>query len=382
METGIVQEGKAFVPYLDGKRIGRAYNMRAAEVLLEKAQGTFVPRRGRKAANTSPAYTVTPGRKVQDVAPVVMTGPVVQVTAVVNSSAYIPEKDPTFVAFGEFKQIDTIIKSRRFYPIFVTGPTGNGKSTMVEQSCAKNKRHYIRLQVNGQTDEDQLIGSKTLVDGNIQIVEGPVLLAMRAGAVLLLDELDAGDPNNVMCLQSILEGKPYYFKLKNEMVYPAPGFTIIATGNTKGRGSDSGKYIGTKMLNEAFLERFPVTFEQEYPSMGVELKIVRNMMQKFGCVNDEFAQTLVKWSDAIRKTYQDGALDDLITTRRLVQIVEGYSIFGDAETAVKLACNRFDSITKSTFIEVFDKISPDKTPVVEEAIPVVENEVVVVKTVD
>lgn len=376
MKTEIVQEGKAFIPYLDGKRIGRAYNMRAAEVLLEKAQGTFIPRRGRKAALTAAAYTVTPARKVQDVAPVA------QVSAVVSTSAYVPEKDPSFVAFGEFKQIDTIIKSRRFYPIFVTGPTGNGKSTMVEQSCAKNKRQYIRLQVNGQTDEDQLIGSKTLVDGNIQIVEGPVLLAMRAGAVLLLDELDAGDPNNVMCLQSILEGKPYYFKLKNEMVYPAPGFTVVATGNTKGRGSDSGKYIGTKMLNEAFLERFPVTFEQEYPSMSVELKIVRNMMEKFGCVNDEFAHTLVKWSDAIRKTYQDGALDDLITTRRLVQIVEGYSIFGDTETAVKLACNRFDSITKSTFIEVFDKISPDKTPVVEEPIPVVENEVVAVKTVD
>lgn len=376
METGIVQEGKAFIPYLDGKRIGRAYNMRAAEVLLEKAQGIFVPRRGRKATQTAPAYNVTPMRKVKEVAPVV------QVSAVVSTSAYIPEKDPSFVAFGEFRQIDTIIKSRRFYPIFVTGPTGNGKSTMVEQSCAKNKRQYIRIQINGQTDEDQLIGSKTLVDGNIQIVEGPVLLAMRAGAVLLMDELDAGDPNNVMCLQSILEGKPYYFKLKNEMVYPAPGFTIVATGNTKGRGSDSGKYIGTKMLNEAFLERFPVTFEQEYPSMAVELRIVRNMMEKFGCVDEKFAQTLVKWSDAIRKTYQDGALDDLITTRRLVQIVEGFSIFGDKETAVKLACNRFDSITKSTFIEVFDKISPDETPIVEEVIPVVENEVVAVKTVD
>lgn len=375
METGIVQEGKAFIPYLDGKRIGRAYNMRAAEVLLEKAQGTFVPRRGRKATQAAPAYNVTPMRKVQEVAPVA------QVSAVVSTSAYIPEKDPSFVAFGEFKQIDTIIKSRRFYPIFVTGPTGNGKSTMVEQSCAKNKRQYIRIQINGQTDEDQLIGSKTLVDGNIQIVEGPVLLAMRAGAVLLMDELDAGDPNNVMCLQSILEGKPYYFKLKNEMVYPAPGFTIVATGNTKGRGSDSGKYIGTKMLNEAFLERFPVTFEQEYPSMAVELRIVRNMMEKFGCVDEKFAQTLVKWSDAIRKTYQDGALDDLITTRRLVQIVEGFSIFGDKETAVKLACNRFDSITKSTFIEVFDKISPDETPVAEEVIPVVETEVVAPATV-
>ncbi len=367
METSIVQEGKAFIPYLDGQKIGRAYNMRAAEVLLEKAQGIYVPRKGRAAAQRSaaPAYTVKPTAK----APLFAN---VQETAVVNAAAYVPAKDPNFVVFGEFRQIDTIIKSRRFYPIFVTGPTGNGKSTMVEQSCARNGRHYIRLQVNGQTDEDQLIGSKTLVDGNIQIVEGPVLIAMRTGAVLLLDELDAGDPNNVMCLQSILEGKPYYFKLKNEMVHPAPGFTVVATGNTKGRGSESGKYIGTKMLNEAFLERFPVTFEQEYPTMAVELRIVRNMMEKFGCMDEKFAQTLVKWSDAIRKTYQDGALDDLITTRRLVQIVEGFSIFGNKETAVKLACNRFDSITKSTFIEVFDKISPDETPVVEDVIPVVE----------
>jgi hypothetical protein len=370
METGIVQEGKAYVAYLNGEKVGRAYDYRGAERFLEKAQGTYTPRRGKNRApvQSDPIEYNVPRAK----APVTPIFANEMVTSVVNTAAYVPEKDPNFVPFGEFKQIDTIIKSRRFYPIFVTGPTGNGKSTMVEQSCARNKRHYIRLQVNGQTDEDQLIGSKTLVDGNIQIVEGPVLIAMRTGAVLLMDELDAGDPNNVMCLQSILEGKPFYFKLKNEMVYPAPGFTVIATGNTKGRGSDSGKYIGTKMLNEAFLERFPVTFEQEYPTMSVELKIIRNMMYKFNCVDEKFAQTLVKWSDAIRKTYQDGALDDLITTRRLVQIVEGYSIFGNRETAVKLACNRFDSITKSTFIEVFDKISPDETPVVEEVIPVIK----------
>lgn len=368
METGIVQEGKAYVAYVNGEKVGRAYDHRGAERFLEKALGTYVPRRGKSAG--APAIVQYNTRKSEVVAAPATPAPVI--APAVTAAAYIPSKDPNFVPFGEFKQIETIIKSRRFYPIFVTGPTGNGKSTMVEQACARNKRQYIRLQVNGQTDEDQLIGSKTLVDGNIQIVEGPVLLAMRAGAVLLMDELDAGDPNNVMCLQSILEGKPYYFKLKNEMIYPAPGFTIVATGNTKGRGSDSGKYIGTKMLNEAFLERFPVTFEQEYPSMSVELKIVRGMMEKFGCVDDKFAQTLVKWSDAIRKTYQDGALDDLITTRRLVQIVEGFSIFGDRETAVKLACNRFDSITKSTFIEVFDKISPDDTPVVVEDIPMAE----------
>lgn len=358
MKSEIVQEGKAFIAYLNGEKIGRAYDYRAAERFIEKATGTYVPRRGKRVAQPvadEPAVVALskPAKKIVEEAPV---------TAYVNSAAYVPKKDENFVPFGEFKDINKIVGSKAFFPVFVTGPTGNGKSTMVEQACARNKREYIRLQINAQTDEDQLIGSKTLVDGNIQIVEGPVLIAMRAGAVLLLDELDAADPNNIMCLQSILEGRPYYFKLKNEMVYPAPGFNICATANTKGRGSESGKYIGTKMLNEAFLERFPVTFEQEYPTMATELKIVKNAMEKFGVKDDVFAETLVKWSDAIRRTYDDGALDDLITTRRLLQIVQAFSIFGDKALAVKLACNRFDSITKTTFVELFDKMVPGITP--------------------
>lgn len=364
METGIVQEGKRFVAYLDGNVVGKAYDFRGAERELEKAQGTYVQRRGRKPKQHHVAAFETP---VAVKAETKLIEKLVE-----RASVYVPEKDQNFVPFGEFKDINSIIQSRLFFPIFVTGPTGNGKSTMVEQACARNKRTYIRLNVNGQTDEDQLIGTKTLVDGNIEIVEGPVLIAMRTGSILLLDELDAGDPNNMMCLQGILEGRPYYFKLKNEMVYPQPGFNIVATGNTKGRGSESGKYIGTKMLNEAFLERFPVTMCQEYPSLAIELKIVMNAMNKFNCVDEKFAQTLVKWSDAIRKTYEDGALDDLITTRRLIQIVQGYSIFRDKEKAVTLACNRFDSITKSTFVDVFSKISPDETPVEQVVIPVVE----------
>lgn len=208
------------------------------------------------------------------------------------------------------------------------------------------------------------------MDGNIEIVEGPVLLAMRAGAVLLLDEIDLAAANSIMSLQSILEGKPYYFKLKNEMIVPTPGFNIFATGNTKGRGSESGKYIGTKMLNEAFLERFPVTMSQCYPDMRIEAKIVDLAMQKYGCVDAPFAETLVKWSDAIRRTFEDGALDDLITTRRLIQIVHSYSIFKDKEKAVSLACNRFDSMTKSTFVSLFEKLSPVAEPAVQEAVPI------------
>jgi MoxR-like ATPase len=342
-------------------------------VTLEKALGIKADRR--RKPNNEPKAARAPKVPVSVLMPgaTVEAAPEMQIVRdKQNNVVYIPDKDATFIPFGEFKDINTIVASRAFFPIFITGPTGNGKSTMVEQSCARNKRTYIRLQINGQTDEDQLIGTKTLVNGNIEIVEGPVLIAMRTGSVLLLDELDAADPNNIMCLQSILEGRPYYFKLKNEMIYPQAGFNIVATGNTKGRGSDSGKYIGTKILNEAFLERFPVTMCQEYPSMQTELRIIRNWMEKFNCVDDKFAQTLVKWSDAIRKTYEDGAIDDLITTRRLIQIVQSFSIFKDKMLAVNLACNRFDSITKATFVDVFEKILPDDTPVVEDEIPVEE----------
>lgn len=372
-KTEIVQTGKAtFKAYVNGEFVGKGYNNRGAERAIEKFLGTF---KDKRTVDKAPRVPKTKVVKAAVQEPVLVEAKLAVVktadtVATIVSPIYVPEKDENFVPFGEFKDINTIVKSRQFYPVFVTGPTGNGKSTMVEQACARNKREYIRLQINAQTDEDQLIGSKTLVEGNIQIVEGPVLIAMRTGSILLLDELDAADPNNIMCLQSILEGRPYYFKLKNEMVYPAPGFNVFATANTKGRGSESGKYIGTKMLNEAFLERFPVTFEQEYPTPAVELRIVMNAMTKFGCVDEQFANTLVKWSDAIRRTYDDGALDDLITTRRLIQIVHGFSIFKNKEQAVKLACNRFDSITKTTFVEVFDKLAPDNTPVVVEPIPV------------
>lgn len=351
MKDGIFQEGNKFKVYVDGSLIKSARMKEHAENAYSKAKKSSNATSMQVSNETSVDLVVAmPTQKREPV-----------------FATYIPEKDPDFIPFGEFSEINTIVKSRMFYPVFITGPTGNGKSTMVEQACARNKRQFIRLQINANTDEDQLIGSKTLVDGNIEIVEGPVLIAMRTGAVLSLDELDAADPNNIMCLQSILEGRPYYFKLKNEMIYPAPGFNVFATANTKGRGSESGKYIGTKMLNEAFLERFPVTFEQEYPSQSVELRIIKAAMAKFECVDDEFADILVRWSDAIRRTYEDGALDDLITTRRLLQIVQGFSIFKDKKAAVRLACNRFDSITKNTFIDVFDKMTPDVNPVVDSA---------------
>ena len=281
-----------------------------------------------------------------------------------NIESLIPAKDPNFVPFGNYADLENIIKSKIFYPAYISGPTGNGKSTMVEQICAKHKRPLIRVNLNMMTDEEQLIGSKTLEDGNVEIVEGPVLIAMRTGCTLLLDEIDAGSANTLLCLQPILEGKPYYFKLKNEMIVPAPGFNIIATANTKGKGSDDGRYIGTNVLNEAFLERFAVTFEQEYPSAKVEIKIIKNLMESFSCIDEEFAETLVKWAEAIRRTFEDGGVDETITTRRMIHIVRAFAIFKDRKKAVELCCNRFDTATKIAFQDLFDKVSNPEPEVV------------------
>lgn len=274
-----------------------------------------------------------------------------------NTESLIPNRDRNFVPFGNFDDVESIIKSGIFYPAYISGPTGNGKSTMVEQICAKHKKPLIRVNLNMMSDEEQLIGSKTLENGDVKVVEGPVLIAMRTGSNLLLDEIDAGSANTLLCLQPILEGKPYYFKLKNEIIVPAPGFNIIATANTKGKGSDDGRYIGTNVLNEAFLERFAVTFEQEYPPAKTEVKIIKNLMSHYGCVNEEFAETLVKWADAIRRTFDDGGIDENITTRRMTHIVRAYSIFKNEKKAVELCCNRFDKNTKEAFIDLFDKVS-------------------------
>jgi MoxR-like ATPase len=289
-----------------------------------------------------------------------------------NTQSLIPKKDNNFVPFGNYSDLEVIIKSGIFYPAYISGPTGNGKSTMVEQICAKYKKPLIRVNLNMMTDEEQLIGSKTLEDGNVQIVEGPVLIAMRTGTTLLLDEIDAGSANTLLCLQPILEGKPYYFKLKNEMIVPAAGFNVIATANTKGKGSDDGRYIGTNVLNEAFLERFAVTFEQDYPVAKVEIKIIKNLMETYSCLDEEFAETLVKWADAIRRTFEDGGVDETITTRRMIHIVRAFAIFKDRQKAVALCCNRFDTATKAAFIDLYDKVAnPQPEPVVVEA-PVVQ----------
>jgi len=267
----------------------------------------------------------------------------------------VPKKDATYVAFGFHKDLTTILSSKNFYPVFITGLSGNGKTTMVEQVCANLKREAIRVNISIETDEDDLIGGNTLIDGNVVYREGPVLLAMKRGAVLILDECDRGS-NKLMCLQAILEGKPYFNKKTGETVHPAAGFNIVATANTKGQGSDSGKYMSAQILDDAFLERFAVTIEQEYPSSKVEKKIVMKKMERVEKVDEDFADKLVAWSDIIRKTFKDGGIDDLISTRRLEHIVNAFAMFGNRMKAIEMCIARFDSDTKTAFMDLYTKV--------------------------
>lgn len=270
----------------------------------------------------------------------------------------VPSKDATYVEFGPFSRIAKIIDSKIFYPVFITGLSGNGKTLSIEQACAKLNRECIRVNITEETDEDDLVGGNTLVDGSIVYREGPVLTAMRRGAVLILDEVDL-NATKIMCLQSIMEGKPYHIKKTGEKVFPAIGFNIFATANTKGKGSDDGRFIGTKVMNEAFLERFPITFEQDYPPEKVELKILNRNMLKFNCEDAKFAENLVKWANVIRKSFADGATNEVISTRRLVHIVSAFAIFRNRLEAVELCLNRFDHETKTSFLDLYTKVDAE-----------------------
>jgi MoxR-like ATPase len=261
----------------------------------------------------------------------------------------IPEKFDGFVPFGFYKDLHTIITSGQFYPVFITGLSGNGKTLMVEQVCATLKRECIRVNISIETDETDLIGSNTLIDGNVVYRDGPVITAMKRGAVLLIDEVDRGS-NKLMCLQGILEGKPYFNKKSGEYIHPTDGFNIVATANTKGQGSDDGKFLA-QILDSAFLERFCITVEQDYPSDKVELKILKPLLN-----DDNFAENLVKWADVIRKTYAEGGIDEIISTRRLVHIAKTYSIFNDRKKAIELCVSRFDTETKEAFLDLYTKV--------------------------
>jgi MoxR-like ATPase len=273
--------------------------------------------------------------------------------APVEKQKLIPDKDPTYVKFGNFSDVKKIIQSKQFYPAFITGLSGNGKTFSVEQACAQLGRELIRVNITIETDEDDLIGGFRLVNGETVWHNGPVVEALERGCILLLDEVDLAS-NKILCLQSILEGKGVFLKKTGRFVSPSKGFNIIATANTKGKGSEDGRFIGTNVLNEAFLERFPVTFEQQYPSVSIEKKILQQLSD-----DDQFCQKLVDWADIIRKTFYDGGVEEIVSTRRLVHIVRAYSIWKNKEKAIEVCVNRFDDETKQAFLDLYDKVDAD-----------------------
>ena len=266
-----------------------------------------------------------------------------------DSDVSIPTKYPDYVPFGFFKDLSNIIKSTQFYPVFITGLSGNGKTLMVEQVCAELKRECIRVNVSIETDESDLLGGPTLVNGNVVNRDGPVITAMKRGAILLIDEVDRGS-NKLMCLQGILEGKPYFNKKNGELVHPASGFNVIATANTKGKGSEEGRYL-SQILDDAFLERFPITVEQEYPDAKTEKKILSPLI-----ADAEFVENLCQWADVVRKSFEQGAVDEIISTRRLVHIAQAFKLFGDKMKAIELCVSRFDTETKTAFLDLYSKV--------------------------
>lgn len=350
--------GDSPVPSLETKRVARELGVKVPSSYFHKSlrvdRGLYnlpdiapntVPA-GAPASAPAPAPALQPNALVADLN-VVSTG---------FTQNLVPAKDPLFVPFGNFSTLKNVIKSNMFYPVFITGMSGNGKTFSVDQACAQLKRESIRVNFTIETDEDDLIGGFRLVNGETRFFKGPVIKAMERGAVLLLDEIDLGNPAKIMCLQSILEGKGYFIKKTGEFVTPAAGFTVVATGNTKGKGSDDGRFIGTNVLNEAFLERFPVTFEQEYPTVAVEKKILGAVFVDLAIQDDEFVSKLVDWADIIRKTFYDGGIDEIISTRRLVHIAKAFKIFDDRIKSIDMCINRFDEDTKASFRDLYAKL--------------------------
>lgn len=291
---------------------------------------------------------------VEQSVPAITTASLVMGMTGGERQSLVPPKFDGYVSWGHFKNVEKIIKSRSFYPIFITGLSGNGKTLMVEQVCAKLKRECYRVNITRQTDEDDLLGGFRLVNGNTVWQDGPVVSAMKNGGVLLLDEVDLASAN-IMCLQPVLEGKGVFLKKIGEWVTPAAGFTVFATANTKGKGSDDGRFVGTGVMNEAFLDRFPITMEQPYATKATEKKI----LTKAGCDDVAFADNLTKWAEIIRKTFYEGGIDEVISTRRLVNIVEAWNIFGDKRTALDMCMSRFDDLTKKSLIDLYEKVDAD-----------------------
>ena len=272
-----------------------------------------------------------------------------------EQDSYIPEKFLGYVPWGNFNMVKQVVKSRMFYPLFVTGLSGNGKTLMVKEVCSRLNREYVRANITIETDEDDLIGGFRLLNGETVWHDGPVVTAMKRGAILLLDEVDLAS-NKIMCLQPVLEGSSIYLKKIGKWVHPTPGFNVIATANTKGQGSDDGRFIGTNVMNESFLERFPVTVEQTYPTNKIEEKILVNELAKNDKVDNAFVENLVKWADVIRKTFFEGGVDEIISTRRLVHIVNAFGIFEDKMKSISMCISRFDAETRDSFLDLYTKV--------------------------
>jgi MoxR-like ATPase len=317
------------------------------------SRGVFLIDVTKKASTTMPSKVSTPVVSSSD-------SVVYALASSTNGerSSLVPDVNPEYVPWGHYDDILQIVKSNIFAPIFITGLSGNGKTTMVEQICAKMKRECFRVNITADTDEDELLGSWRLVNGNMEWQDGPVILAMKRGAILLLDEVDLGT-EKCMCLQAPLEGKGVYLKKIKEFVNPAPGFNIIATANTKGKGSDDGRFVGTRVMNEAALDRYDYTFEQEYAPRATEKKILLKAMKKFGAVDENFADCLAKWTEIIRKTFADGGVDEIISTRRAINICKAYAMFGSKQKAIALSLARFDKDTQTAFLSLYNKIDAE-----------------------
>lgn len=357
-----MNERQKLIEILSNREGAKSVYGRGEVVNIAKDEGLKFPhwffrenKIGRNQYAVDMSAQVVPFQQPTVTAPVQDAKVLTQAKLAVEVDNLVPTTDNTYVPFGFSKDLTQIIKSGIFYPTFISGLSGNGKTTMVEQTCAKLNREAIRVNISIETDEDDLIGGNTLVEGNVVYREGPVLTAMKRGAILILDELDRGS-NKLMCLQAILEGKPYFNKKTGEVVTPTPGFNIIATANTKGRGSDDGKFMSAQILDEAFLERFAITVEQAYPSAAQEKKIILGKMGKVNKVDEDFADKLVTWAEVIRKTFYEGAIEELVSTRRLEHIVNAYAMFDNRMKAIELCVNRFDEDTKTAFLELYTKV--------------------------
>ena len=331
------------------RKVGRGlYECPELAQFVDSADSAPAPTHEENVVQTGPVGAV------EQSVPAISTASLVMGMTGGDRDSLVPQKFDGYVTWGHFSNVAKIVKSRKFYPIFITGLSGNGKTLMVEQVCAKLKRECYRVNITAQTDEDDLLGGFRLINGNTVWQDGPVVSAMKSGGVLLLDEVDLAS-RNIMCLQPVLEGKGVFLKKIGQWVTPAAGFQVFATANTKGKGSDDGRFVGTGVMNEAFLDRFPITMEQPYATKATEKKI----LTKAGCDDSDFAENLTKWAEIIRKTFAEGGIDEVVSTRRLVNIVEAWNIFGSKRTALEMCMSRFDDLTKKSLMDLYEKVDAD-----------------------